>query len=317
MRLPPFLLAVWGSLAVAGATGCTPKTSQAAFPLSGVQIHAGEQVTSAQQFAKRTAASAAVCVGEQHDDAAHHAVQKQVLDGLIEQAERGGVQLALGMEMFRRHMQPALNAYGTGEIDSDELRRATNWDRTWGFDFSMYRPMLETARAHGVRIIGLNAPRSLTRAIARHGLASLPAEVRDSLPALRLDDADHKKFFWAVMGFDAKPAPMPSHGQHGGHHGHHRMKPENFYAAQVVWDETMAEGVSSWLADPAKRQMLVVAGNGHCHRTAIPNRAARRARGKRMLSVLLQSSGDDLPPHTQSDFVIQVTASSPSPSKSR
>jgi uncharacterized iron-regulated protein len=281
--------------ALSFSLGCAPLAPSAAVTIDDVTIFAGEQQVQAQTFMQQAEQSAALCVGEQHDDAKHHRVQSQIFESLAERSVSSGVSLALGMEMFRRHMQPALNAYFDGEIDSAELAEATEWNETWGFDYAMYRPMLETARKHHIRVIGLNASRSLTRAVARRGLEGLPAPVRDSLPALRLDDEQHRKFFWAIMGFD----------EAGGGHGHGAMNPERFYTAQVIWDETMAESVSSWLSDPQPRQMMVVAGNGHCHKNAVPNRVARR-HARPILSVMVRSHGDELPAHTKSDFVIEV-----------
>jgi hypothetical protein len=46
---------------------------------------------------------------------------------------------------------------------------------------------------------------------------------------------------------------------------------------QVVWDETMAQTGSQWLTslgDPAR--LIIIAGSGHCHHSAIPARITRR-----------------------------------------
>ncbi len=330
------------------ALGCAPPAAAplAAFP--GTTFAAEGRPSSADALLERAGASALVCVGEQHDEASHHALQAAVLDQLVATSEARGVRLALGMEMFDRSAQPALDAYYRHEIDAAELSRVTDFAKRWGFEFGMYAPMLETARAHGVRIIGLNAHRELTRAVARRGLMALPEPVRASLPELVLDDAEHKAFFWTIMGF-ATPhpvaAPHRSHAPHGspraphggppaphganaphgataphgphptsghpapasphGHGAHHARAPENMYAAQVIWDETMAEGASAWLADPEPRQIMVVAGNGHCHKSAVPRRVARR-RPANTLSVLLKSRGGELPEHAHGDFVVEL-----------
>lgn len=274
-------------------TGCAPMAVRPAPRIADATISSNGNAVATEQFVARADRSTSVCVGEQHDDAGHHRVQAAIFELLLERGAARGTNVALGMEMFRRHMQPALNAFHAGEIDAKRLAEVTDWDEDWGFDFAMYQPLLETARKHGARIIGLNAPRDLTRAVARRGLDALPEPVRDSLPALDLNDTEHRKFFWAIMGFE------------DGGHGHGGMNPERFYTAQVIWDETMAESVSSWLADPEPRQMMVVAGNGHCHRSAVPSRVARRHAGE-ALSVLLRSQPDEIPAHAQSDFVIEV-----------
>jgi uncharacterized iron-regulated protein len=65
-----------------------------------------------------------------------------------------------------------------------------------------------------------------------------------------------------------------------------RAASERIYAAQVLWDESMAEGASAWLtggkpgvAAPRagqRRQIIILAGNGHCHESAIVRRIERR-----------------------------------------
>ena len=48
------------------------------------------------------------------------------------------------------------------------------------------------------------------------------------------------------------------------------------YTVQVIWDETMAETSAKWLkANPAGR-IIILAGNGHCHDSAIVGRMKRR-----------------------------------------
>ena len=51
---------------------------------------------------------------------------------------------------------------------------------------------------------------------------------------------------------------------------------ERIYAAQVLWDETMAEGASRWLTGGVNRHIVILAGNGHCHESAIVRRLKRR-----------------------------------------
>ena len=51
---------------------------------------------------------------------------------------------------------------------------------------------------------------------------------------------------------------------------------ENIYAAQVLWDETMADGGAKWLAANPNGHLVVLAGNGHCHDSAIVGRLKRR-----------------------------------------
>jgi uncharacterized iron-regulated protein len=45
---------------------------------------------------------------------------------------------------------------------------------------------------------------------------------------------------------------------------------------QVIWDETMAETSAKWLAANPGGHLILLAGNGHCHDSAIVNRMKRR-----------------------------------------
>jgi uncharacterized iron-regulated protein len=51
---------------------------------------------------------------------------------------------------------------------------------------------------------------------------------------------------------------------------------ERIYTVQVLWDETMAELSANWLAQHPTGQLILLAGNGHCHDSAIVARLKRR-----------------------------------------
>lgn len=52
------------------------------------------------------------------------------------------------------------------------------------------------------------------------------------------------------------------------------------YSVQVLWDESMAQSAASWLRAPDagshRRQVVILAGTGHCHESAIVRRIERR-----------------------------------------
>jgi len=279
--------------------GCVPQPVVPA-PLDGAEVTRSDgQPSDAASMLRAAAEAAVVCVGEQHDEPAHHVAQHAFVEYLADESERDERSMALGLEMFRRHHQAALDHYGSGHLTSEDLARATNWKHDWGFEYEMYEPLLRTAAARGVQLIALNAPRELSRAIARGGIASLASDVRASLPDLDLGSDAHRRFFWVNMGFD-----------HGGAHGSgHGGQAEQLYAAQVLWDETMASGVAAWLAEPARR-ILVIAGNGHCHDSAIPERVRRRRPQTNTLSILLSGPNGELPAQVTSDFVVRLKGAS-------
>lgn len=301
----------WGWLVAVGwslgalAVGCAPLAFGARVPavpatLEGARVERGPGADPSappptlQGLLADVLGASATCVGEQHDDPRHHAVQASLLALLVEHSPR---RLGLGMEMFQRPFQPVLDDYVTGAIDDARLTEVTQWRQRWGYDFAMYRPLLRLAHDHQVQVIALNAPRELTRRVARGGLDALPSAARAELPELDLNDADHQRFFDAAMG-------DPVHASAGGAAPHEGR----FYVAQVIWDETMASTAVAWLnAEPDHRQMLVLAGNGHCHDSAIVRRMRRRAPGLRTVSLLLRSGSDGrLAEHSRADYVLTL-----------
>ncbi len=216
-----------------------------------------------------------VCLGEAHDSARDHFAELALVEALARRARVSGRALGVGFEMFQAPYADALRAYGRGRLDDATLRKRTHYDDRWGFPYAYYRPVLAYGRALGLPLRALNAPRELTHAIAEKGLSGLNARERRELPELDLDDAEHRAAFDRLMAH---------------HPGAEAMKLDNFYAAQVVWDETMAENAADWVASRApQRQLVVLAGSAHCSREAIPARVERRV-GMRIANVRLSAS---------------------------
>ncbi len=206
--------------------------------------------------------SDAICVGEEHGSAAQHFAELQLLSELAERAPSLGLELGLGLEMWAKQKQAVLSTFGRGKMSEQEFLKESGYETSWGFPFAYYRPLLEKARAKGLPLVALNAPQELTERIAEEGLDSLdPAEKR-ALPSLDLDNAEHYADFKARM----KRHP----GVDAGNIRH-------YYAAQVVWDETMADTAARWLELHAPmRRLMIVAGQAHCQHSAIPERLERR-----------------------------------------
>jgi uncharacterized iron-regulated protein len=253
-----------------------PGLEAAALPYAIVDGRSGRAVAEADFWAALGAARA-VCVGEDHPDPHHHWAQLRVVDRL---AGAGG--LGLGLEMIQRPFQGVVDDWVAGRIDDRALLSRADWEERWGYDFAMYRPMLRRTVDAGGPVLALNAPRELTKKVSRQGLASLSAVERAQLPTLVLDDARHRAWFDGVMA-----AMGGAHG-HGKKDGARPAKAdakadaeaqamaERIYSVQVLWDETMADVAARWLAAGADRRLVILAGNGHCHDSAIVGRLRRR-----------------------------------------
>jgi uncharacterized iron-regulated protein len=261
--------------AAAAPSGSAPESAPARAPReplpadiverSALPLHAvagGERLDEPELW-DRMAGHRVVCLGEQHDSPQHHYAQRRSIEELGRRSAEKQQPFALGFEMFQTPYQPALTSYVAGDASEAQFLEDSQYRERWGFDFALYRPLLEAARERRLAALALNAPRELTRKISRNGLASLDASEQAQLPELDLSNAEHRGYFDAAM----QGHPMPE--------GAPRL--DDMYAVQVVWDESMAENAARWLATagPASR-LVIFAGSGHCHRSAVPGRLARR-----------------------------------------
>ena len=249
-----------------------------------VALDDGEVVTEAAMLTDLERARV-IYVGEVHDEAVDHAVEYRILRFLHARHPS----IALGMEMFQYPYQPVLDEWTAGRLDETNLRRRSEWDQRWGFDYAFYRPIFEWTRSNGIPLVALNAPTEVTRTVASEGLRGLSPEQRAELPPLDLEDAAHRALVLEALG--------------GHHHGSEDPEAlERFYTAQVIWDETMAERVAEALErSDAPSRMVVFAGRMHVEAgLGIPNRAARRGASP-YRTVLVAHDEDELEALEESD----------------
>jgi uncharacterized iron-regulated protein len=203
-----------------------------------------------------------LCLGEEHDAARDHFAELALVEALARRARVSGRALGVGFEMFQAPYGDALRSYELGRLNDAGLRKKTHYDDRWGFPYAYYRPVLAYGRAFGLSLRALNASRELTHAVAQDGISGLNPRLRRQLPVLDLEDSAHRAEFDRLMAH---------------HPGGPAMDLDKFYAAQVVWDETMAQNAAGWVAAHApQRQLVVLAGSAHCRREAIPARVERR-----------------------------------------
>lgn len=200
-----------------------------------------------------------VFIGEIHDNPDHHLIQIQILQALL---SRWGSNAAIGMEFFPRSVQETLDRYVKGEWTESEFLAAVDWKNLWGYDYHLYRPLMIAAKEKSITVLALNAPPGIVKKVAREGLSALTEHERAQIAReIDLGNMAHREFLRKAFG----------------EHTHSDLKSfENFYTAQAVWEETMAETISSHLGTKGGK-MIVFAGNGHIvHKFGIPERTARR-----------------------------------------
>jgi len=255
----------------------------AALPYVVLDGRTGRQLEEA-SFWPRLARARAVCIGEEHPNPHHHWVQLHSVQKLIAGLAKGDT-VAIGLEMIQRPFQGVLDDYAAKRIDAAALKSRTGWEERWGYEFGFYGPTLDAAIGAGAKLLALNAPRELTKKVSRQGLESLTPDERAQVPELKLDDPHHRAWFDALMNdmggahaharksdkSDSKDAADP-HGDKDDD----IPSAERIYTVQVLWDETMADGGAKWLATNPRGHLIILAGNGHCHDSAIVGRIKRR-----------------------------------------
>lgn len=295
------LTACGGAYRGNGGTSTTPVGAHgveaAALPYTILDGRTGRQVEAAEFWAK-LASARVVCVGEEHPNPHHHWAQLEVVSHLTPGPQP---QVALAMEMFQRPFQGVVDDYAALRIDEAALLSRTGWAERWGYDFAMYRPMLQRVIKAGGRVVALNPAKELVKRVSRQGLESLTPEERAALPELKLDDAAHRAWFdgvMAEMGGDdghaqnphaappsdeAAPDPTtipPNDAIHANvqplSSGPVMPSADRIYAVQVLWDESMADGAARWVKENPSRRAIVIAGKGHCHDSAVVARLKRR-----------------------------------------
>jgi len=208
-----------------------------------------------------------ICVGESHTHPLHHRMQLKIIEA-FNKINREDQPLAIGLEMFYRQHQNALDKYVFRQGTLDQLKRETDWDRTWGFSFASYCKIFRYAQKNGIRLVGLNAPTQLMALVGRTGLNELPPPVKELLPEVDLTNAKHQTRFMDKM---------KSFGNLHGPLAEDRLL--RMYEIQTLWDEYMADSASKYLENTKEKdgRMIILAGSGHIEqRDGIPDRISRR-----------------------------------------
>jgi len=258
----------------------------AALPYHVLDARTGRQLDPG-MFWTELAKARAVCIGEDHTNPHHHWVQLEIVRELAKRS--GGAPFALGLEMVQRPFQGPLDDYAAKRIDAAALRTRVGWAERWGYDWGFYGPTLDAAVGAGAKLLAANAAKELTKKVVKKGLAALTPEEKAQVPELVLDDATHRAWFDELMedmggahahttGPKDENAPAaPATPQPGD--VPEMPSAERIYTVQVIWDETMADVTAKWLAATPNGHAVILAGNGHCHDSAIVKRLERRGVG--------------------------------------
>jgi uncharacterized iron-regulated protein len=192
-----------------------------------------------------------IYIGEIHPLKSHHDIQLKIIKELY----RKNPNLTVGMEMFDRTYQPLLDKWSEGSLERKIFIGRSHWYANWKYDFELYSDILEFLKENRIRLVGLNIPFHIPAKISTGGIDSLSEDEKKYLPHnIYGTDSAHREYVEKIFG-------------------QHKIKGrddfENFYMAQCVWDDIMAETANNNLKDGV---MAVIAGNGHILRYGIPGR---------------------------------------------
>jgi len=214
-----------------------------------------------------------IFVGESHTHAAHHAVQQKIIEAVFQNTPS----VRVGMEMFDRSYQEVLDLWSAGLLDEETFLRKVHWYANWQYDFDLYRNILMFLKKNKIKIVALNIPFHIPARIRVGGIDNLSDTDKQYLPKeIDFDNTAHREY------------TMEAFNQH---HFKSSVKFDDFYAAQCVWDEIMAESIAINLGS---KKIVVLAGNGHIrYKYGIPDRVFRRT-GVSFRTLYPVSAGEEI-----------------------
>lgn len=223
----------------------------------------------------------AIYLGEVHSRPEDRQAQLEILQTLYDRNPN----LAVGLEMFERSQQAAIDGYLSGELSEAEFLEVTQFERRWGFPWESYAPILRFAKANNLPVLALNAPIEAVRQVAVGGFENITEDYRHLVPPmeeLRADNAEYRQRLREI--YDSY------------HHGEGSSDGfDNFFNAQVLWDETMADSVAQFLEVEPNRTMVAIAGRGHVvYGDGIPSRVARRLPQVRQVLLVFEDAEADV-----------------------
>ena len=198
-----------------------------------------------------------ILVGEHHTNVGHHYGQLNVIQTLAE----AGVRVAVGLEMFKKEDQDALDQWVAGKISEEEFEAI--YYQNWTYPWSAYRMIFEYARKEKIPMIGLNVPRDITRQVSRKGFSSLSEEQKGRLAEVSCRvDKEYMDYIKKAFGG----------------HGHGKMNFIYFCEAQMVWDNAMAVHTLDYLKRNPEDVVVLLAGVGHVRKGAVPRQISLRSK---------------------------------------
>ena len=236
---------------------CQARVAQWLDPASGAEVAPGRLFFS-------LASKPIVLLGEAHDNRAHHRWQHYMLGALHSRNSN----LMLGLEMLPRRVQPTLDDWSQGKLDETAFLEQSEWDALWGYDATLYLPLLHFARSNRVPTIALNVDRQLVSKVGAEGWQSLDVSERMGLSDPAPASAAYRQRLGELFAYKQQ---MHAHVK-----GDAAAESDqdldaimqtaafsNFVDAQLTWDRAMAEALATAYRSDPEALVVGIVGRGH------------------------------------------------------
>ncbi|WP_413612289.1 ChaN family lipoprotein [Bdellovibrio sp. HCB-110] len=223
---------------------------------SGILRGNTQQPVTLEEAVSSVTPGSVVVIGENHGFKEHQTQQVAIMTAL----RARGLKVSVGMEFFTYTQQGLVDSYRAGTLAEADFLKAIAWGSP---SYDYYRdqavfPLL----SEGAATLALNAPRALTGKVSKQGLNSLTPEESALLPPqFSLGRDSYKRRFLSMMPH----LPNPEAG-------------ERYFAAQSIWDDTMAWRATDFLAAHPDQVLVIVVGEFHVqYGGGLPDRIRARA----------------------------------------
>jgi uncharacterized iron-regulated protein len=215
------------------------------------------------EFWHGVAVADVIYIGETHSDRGSHEYELDLVRGMI----RRGIRFAVGWEMFDRSQQADLDRFDQHKLSLNDLLTQTGFEKSWSRYSPLYAEILKTTGKAKIKNVALNAPSWLAHKVAR-GEALSSTEESEIPKEFTVPAGAYQNFVQLL----------------GDHPGIEEGDLSRFFAAQNLWDETMAKTILEFRQKYPKTKLLVLTGRGHVKGGfGIPNYVSQRSSAKQLV----------------------------------
>jgi uncharacterized iron-regulated protein len=229
----------------------------------GKLLFGAEQSTAQAESWTQIADADVIYIGETHTSRRDHEYELELIRLMI----RSGMHFAIGWEMFERTQQPELDRFNAGRLSLAQLLARTGFEKSWATYSPLYAKILELTAHSRIPNIGLNASTALAHKVAKAEPLSL--NEKKQIPNEFRVPAGAYQHFEQLLG---------------NHPGMEQHDLPRFFAAQNLWDQTMARAILEFQKKNLNTKLVVLTGRDHVQGGfGIPNYVHQKSSAKQLV----------------------------------